>query len=145
MAITAGLLFLFSAPVLAFSGGWQAELTAQTQEKSGSRFANMAGRGYTLADVAKTNVLDASSSEVVNISLPSGGEYMIMGVCDNDCSDLDLALLKDGVELRKDTTTDDWPLVSVTPTGSGSYQVRVTMYQCSTPNCGYQLTVWRKR
>ena len=123
---------------------WQAQLQAQTQIKSGAEYANMAGRGYTLVDVARTGLLDASSSEVVTVNVPIGSEYIIMGVCDNDCLDLDLSLMKGGVELSRDTTADDWPLVEVTPTGGSDYQIKVTMYQCSTPNCGYQLTVWRK-
>lgn len=141
VAAGAGLLTLFSSPALA---DWQEQLQQQTQIKSGSSYANMAGRGYSLVDVAKTGLLDASASEMVTINVPAGSQYMVMGVCDNDCLDLDLALYKDGVELSTDVTDDDWPLLEVNPMGSGSYQIKVTMYQCSTPNCGYQLTVWRQ-
>ena len=123
---------------------WERQLRAQTQIKSGAEYANMSSKGYSLVDVARTSLLDASGSEVVSVSMPVGSEYIIMGVCDNDCSDLDLSLLKSGVELSEDTTTDDWPLVNVTPTGDAGYQIKVTMYDCSTSNCGYQLTVWKK-
>lgn len=123
---------------------WEDQLKEQTRIKSGSGFADMAGKGYRLMDVAKTNVLDASASERVSVSLPRGSQYIIMGVCDNDCTDLDLAVIKGGVELSQDTTDDDWPLVEVTPTGDPSYVIKVTMFECSTANCGYQLTVWKK-
>ncbi|MFT4977392.1 MAG: hypothetical protein ACI8S6_003297 [Myxococcota bacterium] len=122
---------------------WEDQLREQTQLKSASEYADMATKGYTLIDVAKTSVLDASASELVPVTLPTGGDYIIMGVCDNDCLDLDLAIIKNGAELSKDATDDDWPLVEVAGGGSG-YQIKVSMYQCSTPNCGYQLTVWRR-
>ena len=123
---------------------WQTQLQTQTQIKSGASFANMSGRGFSLMDVARTSLLNASASESVSITLPPGREYILLGVCDNDCLDLDLAVSSGGIEIASDTTTDDWPLLEVTPTGSSSYSVNVTMYDCSTPNCGYQLTVWRK-
>ena len=128
------------------SGGssWEAQLQEQTRIKSGADFADLEGNGYSLMDVARTSLLDASGNEVVDINLPPGKEYVVMGVCDNDCLDLDLAVLKGGLELSKDSSTDDWPLVEIVPTGSSGYQIRVTMYACSTPTCGYQLTVWRR-
>ena len=123
---------------------WEQQLQQQTQIKSGAEYANMTAKGYTLVDVAKTGLLDASANETVNVTMPLGSSYIIMGVCDNDCSDLDLAVIKGGMELSKDTTSDDWPLVDITPTGSSDYEIKVTMYECSTSNCGYQLTVWKK-
>jgi len=126
------------------STAWQDQIRQQTELRSGEGFANMAGYNYTLLDVAKTGLLDASTSEIVPLSLPGGYEYALMAVCDDDCSDLDLAVLKSGVELSVDTSQDDWPVVPVTPTGSGDYSVKVVMYQCSTKNCGYQLTVWQR-
>ena len=123
---------------------WQEQLREQTQIKSGSGYADLSSNGFTLVDVAQTELLAASSSSDVSVSLAPGSEYIIMGVCDNDCLDLDLALLKSGIELGKDTTTDDWPLLKVTPTSSGDYTVRVTMYDCNTATCGYQLSIWRR-
>ena len=123
---------------------WETQLTTQTSLKSGSEYADMSAEGYSMMDVAQTSLLDAGASETVDISLPVGSAYILMGVCDNDCLDLDLALLSGGIELSEDTTDDDWPLVEVTPTSNPTYQVKVTMYNCSTPNCGYQLTVWKK-
>jgi hypothetical protein len=123
---------------------WIQQIQAQTQLRSGPNYANMAAYGYTLMDVASTGLLNASDSTTVPLNLPNGYEYALMGVCDNDCSDLDLSVLKSGIELAVDTSRDDWPVVGVTTTGSGGYEVKVTMYQCTTTNCGYQLTVWRR-
>lgn len=123
---------------------WQTQLREQTQLKSGADFANMSGRGYTLMDVARTNVLNAGASDLVPIQLPPGSSYIVMGVCDNDCLDLDLTVRSGGLDLSTDTTDDDWPVVEITPTSNPAYEINVTMFKCSTVNCGYQLTIWRK-
>ncbi|MFT4974287.1 MAG: hypothetical protein ACI8S6_000169 [Myxococcota bacterium] len=138
-----GLFSLFASTAQA-EEPWQVQLREQTQVKSGSDYSNMAGKGYSLVDVAKTSVLDASANEMVTLNLPIGSQYIVMGVCDNDCLDLDLSVMRGGIELSTDTTDDDWPLVEISPTSSSDYQIKVTMFQCSTPNCGYQLTVWKK-
>ncbi|MEL6344753.1 MAG: PPC domain-containing protein [Myxococcota bacterium] len=123
---------------------WKAQLQTQTELRSGSAYADMAGYGYSLLDVARTGLLDAQTATTVPVNLPAGYEYALMGVCDNDCSDLDLTVSKGGMELSVDSSRDDWPVVTITPTGSAAYDVKVAMFQCSTSNCGYQLTVWRR-
>ena len=136
-----------AAPAAGSSGQeWMQQLQAQTSLRSGEGYANMAGAGYSLLDVASTDLLAPGGAATVPLNLPLGYEYAVMGVCDNDCSDLDLSVLKSGVELSVDTSTDDWPVVQVTPTGSPSgYGIKVTMYRCShSSSCGYQLTVWQR-
>lgn len=123
---------------------WVQQLSQQTQIKSGDNYANMAAHGYVLVDIAKTGLLDAAASDVVNVNLPLGNDYVLMAVCDNDCLDLDLSIVKSSVELSTDTTEDDWPLLEVSPVDTPDYQIKVTMYRCGTPNCGYQLSVWQK-
>jgi hypothetical protein len=135
-----------AAPTAESTGAeWMQQLQAQTSLRSGADHANMAGYGYTLLDVAGTDLLAPGGAATVPLNLPLGYEYAVMGVCDNDCSDLDLSVLKSGVELSVDTSRDDWPVVQVTPTGSSDYGIKVTMYQCSHSSaCGYQLTVWQR-
>ena len=124
---------------------WIQQLQRQTELRSGPDYADMAGHGFSLLDVASTDLLAPSGVTTVPLNLPLGYEYVVMGVCDNDCSDLDLAVLKGGVELSVDTSTDDWPVVQMTPTGSPSYEIKVSMHQCShSSECGYQLTVWQR-
>ena len=135
------------APAAPSSSGteWMQQLQAQTELRSGAGYANMAGHGFTLLDVAGTDLLPPSGATTIPVNLPLGYDYAIMGVCDNDCSDLDLAVLKSGVELSVDTSRDDWPVVQVVPTGTSSYEIKVSMYQCSHSSaCGYQLTVWQR-
>ena len=121
---------------------WQQQLTVQTNMYKAQL---MDSNGYRLVDVAESGSLIApSANELKTIRLEAGVQYRILGVCDNDCNDLDLALLRGGIELSKDITTNDHPVLEVTPTTTAEYQIKVTMYHCSTGTCGYQLSVWRK-
>ena len=58
---------------------------------------------------------------------------------------MDLFLLdRNGNELDSDTDVDSFPLVSFTPSYSGTYQVRVRMYECAVEPCFYSVGVYRR-
>ena len=136
------MAFALVSTVHADPPAWKQQLTRQTNIYKARL---MDGSGYRLVDVAEGGSLLAQRAhENKTIRLEAGVQYRILGVCDNDCNDLDLALMKGGMELDKDITTDDHPVLEVTPTSTSEYQVKVTMYHCSTPTCGYQLSIWRK-
>lgn len=141
-------LSVWSRSATASSGAaesnWQEQLQQQTVLRSGEGFANLPEQGFSLIDVPKTELLAAESASTVSLNLAPGSEYVVLGVCDNDCSDLDLALIKGGIELAKDTEEDDWPYLKVTPTSSPDYDIKVSMHSCSTATCGYQLSIWRR-
>lgn len=91
-----------------------------------------------------TGRLDNEDIEWVNIELPAGYTYHILGVCDHDCFDLDLELYTtDNVMLSSDLETDDYPVVSVTPAERTIYRVKVVMANCSSGPCRYGLGVYR--
>lgn len=88
--------------------------------------------------------LDEDGTEWVYIELPAGYTYYILGVCDNDCFDLDLELYStNNVLLSSDVETDDYPLVSITPAERAIYRVKVIMANCSSGPCRYGLGVYR--
>ena len=140
-------LSVWSRSATASSGAesnWQEQLQQQTVLRSGEGFANLPAQGFSLIDVPKTELLAAESASTVSLNLAPGSDYVVLGVCDNDCGDLDLALIKGGIELDKDARDDDWPMLKVTPTSSPDYDIQISMHSCSTATCGYQLSVWRK-
>ena len=78
-----------------------------------------------------------------SIRLRTGREYALVGACDNDCSDVDFWLYDDNDNLvDSDTSTDDIPIVRVTPRWSGSFEIRVRMYACSVEPCAYGIGVF---
>ena len=100
-------------------------------------------RGYNAIGQLMTGSIndDADASMVVN--LISGTQYVIAGVCDNDCSDVDLQIFSgDGSKIGEDLDTDDTPVVAFTAQYSGQYRVRVMMATCNTSPCYYGVQVF---
>lgn len=71
------------------------------------------------------------------------GTYMLMGVCDGGCSDLDLVLSTGGSEAEADREMDDVPMVMVQVTRPTAYVLNVQMATCSG-TCEYGLAFFRK-
>lgn len=65
------------------------------------------------------------------------GEYLIVGACDTDCSDLDMAVIMNGKVAGSDTATDDTPVVTLTVTRPTTLTIRVLMTACSSEPCRY--------
>jgi len=91
-----------------------------------------------------TGSLDNENTEWVEVNLSKGNTYYLLGVCDNDCSDLDLKLYDSNTIISEDMASDDYPLVSVTPTADTQYRVQVVMASCSLSPCRYGLAVYMK-
>ena len=78
-------------------------------------------------------------------TLRKGMEYQIVGVCDNDCRDLDLKLYDENDNLiDKDFDSDDYPVVKVRPRRTAKFRAVAQMESCSANPCGYVLTVLEK-
>jgi hypothetical protein len=79
----------------------------------------------------------------VALTLPAAGEYRVMAVCSNECGNVDLAIEELGGRLGSDTYQDDFPFVTFTAEDV-NVTALVTMAQCNTETCGYELSVWGK-
>lgn len=77
------------------------------------------------------------------VDLTAGTSVMIIGVCDNDCTDVDLVLEdRDRVVLASDTAADDLPLLRFTPDSTATYWIKPTMHACQVNPCGYGIGVF---
>jgi hypothetical protein len=102
-------------------------------------------RGYSMTHQIFTGSLNNRTNEFVTVRLDIGTAYALMGACDTDCSDLDLTLYDPaGNQVSQDVEMDDFPIVSVTPTRTGTYRVKVTMATCSAEPCRYGVGVFGK-
>jgi hypothetical protein len=105
----------------------------------------LSGRGYTMSGDVYDGKLDDDAIEDLTITLRPGTSYAFMGVCDEDCHDIDLRLYDpDGDEVASDVRTDDWPIVTITPVFKGTYRVRVVMASCSRNPCFYGIGLFTK-
>ena len=73
-----------------------------------------------------------------------GDNILVIGVCDSDCSDLDISVQgKDGKSLAADTFQDDRPLVRFRVPKSLEVEVTVHMAACAAAPCGYAVQTFR--
>lgn len=91
-----------------------------------------------------TGSLDDENTEWVVVNLSKGNTYYLLGVCDHDCSDLDLKLYDSNTLISEDIASDDYPLVSITPSSDSQYRVQVVMASCSLSPCRYGLAIYMK-
>jgi hypothetical protein len=86
--------------------------------------------------------LNEGATQSYPVSFVAGRSYTIGGVCDNDCPDLDIKLIDpSGREVATDVLTDSVPVVTHDATRTGTYSVRVIMYDCNAAPCSAGLTV----
>ena len=98
---------------------------------------------YTLYREPTLGSLRANASESQTVTLTGGRRYMIIGVCDNDCTDIDLRLYDEAGDLiASDLEEDDTPIVQVSPTSTARYRIRATMATCSVEPCRYGVGVY---
>lgn len=105
-----------------------------------------AQQGYRSTGAAPLlGALNDDRQEDLPLRLEAGRQYLIVGVCDADCSDMDFRLLDPrGAVAAEDMATDDNPVVRVTPGAAGEYRLRVIMPACSANPCFYGVSLFAK-
>ncbi len=99
--------------------------------------------GYTLTHDPFIDSSYHGGSDYITVNLRKGKSYGIVGVCDRDCRDLDIALYDSrGNLIASDLQDDDIPAMSITPSRSGTYRIRVDMASCNTNICYYGIGVF---
>lgn len=107
------------------------------------------GRGYSAGNVLQRDqivgVLDAGGRAYLEVELEGGVEYLFTGVCDQDCSDLDLYLHESaGFEaLASDVEVDDVPIITYTAPQTGGYLLGISMADCEASICYFGVRVYR--
>jgi hypothetical protein len=75
-------------------------------------------------------------AQYIDVTLRAHTSYGFVGVCDQDCGDIDLYLFDSaGNSIDSDTGPDDTPIVVVTPKYTGSFRLYVKMVQCNNNPC----------
>jgi hypothetical protein len=78
------------------------------------------------------------------VQVPAGETVVFAGICDGDCSDLDLKISMNGRSLGEDVLDDDAPIVMLQGFSGGQVTVRVEMPACSVNPCGFRVMVFLK-
>jgi hypothetical protein len=137
LGLLAILATMAATPALA-----QNQYTQQVNNQLDTMERNARGQGKTRLFRSPIFQLNEGAVQSYPISLVAGRNYTIGGVCDNDCPDLDIKLIDpNGREVATDVLTDSVPLVNHQATRSGTYNVRVIMYDCNVAPCSAGLTI----
>lgn len=109
-----------------------------------SVYDQASNNGYSSKHYLLSTLVD-NGTDSWNFSFEGGAEYQIVGVCDEDCSDLDLTIkTSSGTVIDSDTSSDDIPIVTIRPPGNGQYTIEAKMYDCSSEPCYYGIGLFKK-
>jgi len=93
-----------------------------------------------------TGRLPEGGSERITLSLDQDRDWEIVGVCDQACPNLDLALYgRDDEMLVEDRLPDDIPLLAVTTRAPGSFQLEIIMSECESDFCMWGVRPFSRR
>jgi hypothetical protein len=105
----------------------------------------LADQGFQLTGPARLGMLSADESELLTIPMLAGRSYAIVGVCDEDCGNLDLVLSRSTrQEVASDRGDGNVPMVKVTTALAGSYGIKVIMTACRMGPCRYGIAIYSK-
>jgi len=89
--------------------------------------------------------LQSGQPQYWEVQLARGATYQIVGVCDEDCKDVDMEVYDSrGTSVGSDTLADDYPRVQLTPASSGTFSVKIWLHTCSTEPCYAAARVLRR-
>ncbi|NEO47658.1 MAG: hypothetical protein F6K55_27465 [Moorea sp. SIO4A3] len=91
------------------------------------------------------NRLSRNQVDAFTLELEAGKSYTLVSFCDDACLDIDLGLYdNNGQTLDYDTDYGQYPIVQVTPRGSGKFMVKVGMPHCVSSSCYYGVGIFAK-
>lgn len=121
VAVAAGIASLSPATAHADRGSLRARMarTSVAAERS----------GYSCRSAAKVVQLNGGQGYVLSTTLFRRNAYKLIGVGDDTVRDLDLELYDENWHLiSRDTSTDNVPIVHVTPRWTGTFYYKIVAY-----------------
>jgi hypothetical protein len=101
--------------------------------------------GYDLTDFTVTGVADQDGILEMSQTLQPGF-YLALGLCDSDCSDIDLVVVdSNGQVLGSDEEDDSYPVVTFDLKNSEQIDIATKIYECSIEPCRQFIGVARRR
>lgn len=142
--------FLFVSVALGAAAPAAVAQNAVVNQLLAATDTRISAMGYTRSDAVSGGTIRGSlrdsGSETTVAHLRAGRQYIIVGVCDEDCSDLDIVLYPatGNTALARDLLTDDAPIVQHQPSSTGDYRIYVSMADCDVEPCGYAVRIYEK-
>jgi hypothetical protein len=84
----------------------------------------------------KIDIIRRNQSDSYNLELDRGVRYMLVGVCDNDCNDVDIYVYDDrNRNVAEFEKFGDLAAVVVNPPRTAQYRIVVSVPGCRTADC----------
>jgi hypothetical protein len=126
------------ATVVAQANRWERQVQDQLQRT----LTTLGVEARERPTATKTGTLNIEESEWFAVTLSAGVGYSIVGVCDNDCSKLQLVLTTpERNELATDRRSENFPVLRFTPPATRLFRVKVVMEACQVSPCWYGVAV----
>jgi len=132
------MLFAASViPTALLGQRWERQVQQRVQ-----RAIEAVGPASGLPVIQRSGMLNTDEAASFQTTLMQGRYYTIVGVCDDDCSRLQLTLVKPGgSEIAKERNSESLPALHFTPETTLSYGIRVVMEGCRWNPCWYAVAV----
>ena len=134
--LAVGLAWVVATPARAQGEGdrWERQVRAQLERAT----ASLGTRGAVRSFAPRVGTLDTDESESFTLTLQAGVSYVVVGTCDEDCERLGLVLSDlSSHDLAADRTSENAPVVRLTPRQTASYRLQVVMESCRVNPCRY--------
>ncbi len=96
--------------------------------------------------IGKIDAHGISSARFLTLELLKGIDYAILGVCDKDCTDINLELFDENQNsLDADYQLDNKPLVKISPKWTSVFKVKITIPRCKASRCTYGIGVFGRQ
>lgn len=103
------------------------------------------GRGYDRTLTQATGSLGNRERKVTEVDLEAGEKYLVVGLCDENCLDIDLEVRDgEGFELASDTLDDAVPIFVVQPDKAGRHLMGTKMIACKSELCIFTVGIYRQ-
>ncbi|MEM9814809.1 MAG: hypothetical protein AAF827_00120 [Cyanobacteria bacterium P01_D01_bin.6] len=99
----------------------------------------VSSEGSSLVDYFVSS-LSEGSTQSEWVTLEAGKPYFLIGVCDSDCTDIDLWLHDESgnlIDSDVEVDTDGFPFVTVVPQWTGSFTIKSSLPNCDASYCYY--------
>ena len=132
-------LMVLPSTVRAQGSRWDRQVLQYIRETT----RKLGGQGYEPTGENRRGALNTLETTSFTVTLRAGNSYVITGVCDDDCKELDLALYAaNGYEVDAARNAGNAPILRVAPRETMVYRVKVVMASCRTNPCSYGIAVF---
>jgi hypothetical protein len=123
-----------------------AQASYQQQIRAALRTAAGRARGARPEGEPLIGVLNGRATDSKTVDLQAGVRYTIVGVCDENCADIDLRIWgPSAAKLAEDVQPNNTPTLEFTAPAAGRYRLAVEMVTCTANPCAWGVQVLAAR